>query len=235
MLPSVNAIVRASEAHRGTHSIEEIEAYVQESRRAWELARQVALVDSLKIPPKEALMISRGEDREGHRSIETKAIIGLRQAMADGLLMVILWGPPGTGKSNAACRILAELCQVSIERDGLVERVDVWSGGVYLRAPDFARMADWEEDRLAAIWGARHLVLDDLGEEEEFGEKATAKLRTLLTRRDDQITKGTTTIITTNLTPTQLGARYHQRVFDRMRELGRWIQVTEIVRPRRGK
>lgn len=199
--------------------------------------RQVGLaLEALSLPQKEIGLYLDGLDRGRRAWVETQPVRDLRAAVRDSLV-VVLWGPVGTGKSAAACRVLAELCRVEIESYAgrTCDEVDVWADGLYLRAPDYARLADWEEDRLEAVWSVRHLVIDDLGEEEHLGDKATARLRLLLTRRDDEIKSGTRTIVTTNLTPQQIGARYSARVFDRLGELGSWIRCDRRVRPTKGQ
>ncbi len=211
--------------------IAELSRVRAERRRQAELALEV-----LALPRKEIGLYLDGLDRGRRAWVETRAVRELRAAIRESLV-VVLWGQVGTGKSAAACRVLAELCRVEIESYAgrTCDEVDVWADGLYLRAPDYARLADWEEDRLEEVWSTRHLVIDDLGEEEQLGEKATARLRLLLTRRDDEIGPGTRTIVTTNLTPQQIGARYSARVFDRLGELGTWIRCDERVRPTKGQ
>ena len=208
---------------------EEIQGWAENEayRHQQEIIR--SLMDSLHLPAKEAYMIATGTDREGRQWRETEAWKRLTRA-AGTALVIILKGPNGTGKSSAACRYLANRSRVIISRNGIIEKIDAWDDGIYLRAPDCARIADLEEDRLEKIWGARTLVIDDLGEEAELGDKAIGRLRAILTRRDDAITPKTRTVITTNLTREEIASRYGKRVFDRLRELAVVINVTEIIR-----
>jgi DNA replication protein DnaC len=229
----VRAVPRFGEATGARCRLATEEELAEEAARLLEVRRRQVeqAMGALSLPEKEIQLYCSGLDRRGRGWRETRAVRDLR-ALIRRSLVVVLWGPVGTGKSAAACRVLAELCRVEIETGaGAHDEVDVWADGTYLRAPDYARVADWEEDRLEAVWRQRHLVIDDLGEEQELGEKACAKLRLLLTRRDDEVTSSTRTIITSNLTPTEIGARYGKRVFDRLGETGAFLHATERIRP----
>jgi DNA replication protein DnaC len=234
-MEGVDAVMRAAEAVRSARTDAEVTAFQLRERKLANEAAVKSLTESLGIPPKEALLIVEGHDRLGIPWRETRASQAL-EAELPKALVVLLTGPVGTGKSSAACRELARMCQASIvHQDGTIEAVNVWGDGVYLRAPDFARVADWDERTLRSIWEARNLVIDDLGEERELGEKATGKLRTLLSRRDDEITNTTRTIITTNLSLKEIQRRYQARIWDRLRELAVVVNVNDQVRPRKSE
>lgn len=231
----VESLMRAATAARGSRTAEEIEAFERQHREQEQRSKVAQLVYWLKLPSKEAHLITYGTDREGRPWRETEAWKRIEDAIKR-CLVIVLRGANGTGKSSAACGILADRCQAAFRHpNGTLERADSWDGGYYLRAPDYCRMADWEEDRLEEVWSARNLVIDDLGEESELGDKAVGKMRALLTKRDDAITPDTRTIITTNLSREEIAGRYGSRVFDRLRELAVLIHVTETVRPTHGK
>lgn len=195
-----------------------------------------AKLEPLGLPEKVLDFIVKGVDRHGLPWRDTEAASKLREALAGEKRLIILSGATGTGKSEAACRALVKSCRrdrsvTYRDREG-VEHSEtlgaIYLPGRYLRAVDYCRIADWQEDRLQQVWAAPFLVLDDLGEEAEIGPAAAGKVRAMLTKRDDV---SAVTVITCNLSLKQLSETYHARVMDRLREIGAYLQISERVRP----
>lgn len=120
---------------------------------------------------------------------------------------LVLSGPCGTGKSVSAAHWL-----------GMHER-----GGLFVAASALSAMSDFNEadrHKMKELRRTRWLVVDDIGQEfsdkREFSSQRMADL--IKTRHDDMLK----TIITTNLTGQEFGARYGERIVSRLMEGGRW-------------
>lgn len=209
----------------------------REASRRQEIGRALL---AMGCPEKCVEFIVTGKDRRGLAWRETESGRKLRAAMCDPRWrFILLSGPTGTGKSDLAVRAMANRCRQPVvasyvTRDGerRTEEVGVtWAPGRYIRSQHYARIADWDLDLLQGYWRAPVLVVDDLGEETELGPQAVAKLRMLITQRDDASGVGVLTIFTGNLDLQTFAATYHDRALDRMREIGTCIRCDEVVRP----
>ncbi len=149
---------------------------------------------------------------------------------------LLLSGSRGTGKTVAACAALLAALRAGpppAER-GAVERwaarIGAHLSGGFVSAPTLPmRLAPWkdERERHAPINLQRaFLVLDDLGTERPGSRFAEAFGR-LVDRRQAKAT-----IITTNLAPSELRARYGDRVADRLNH-GARVQVLRGASMRR--
>jgi DNA replication protein DnaC len=119
--------------------------------------------------------------------------------------ILVLGGPVGTGKTFAA------LAGIAMRR-----------AGYFVRAADIARHVDpWthEAGHKPILW-SRFLVVDDLGT-----ENADPRWLSCLDRLIDSRSEAGRTIITTNLQAAEARGRYGDRIWDRLRGRGYWIQV----------
>jgi DNA replication protein DnaC len=123
--------------------------------------------------------------------------------------MIILGGPPGTGKTTAACGIIRDLrC------------------GHYTKAVSYAGIAQNEEHRRKLYQQTKVLVLDDLGMDPDFSRW---RMNELLAHRYDG-PAGWFTLITTNLSKPELEAKYDKTTVDRIAEKGGYMICDETMR-----
>lgn len=129
----------------------------------------------------------------------------------DMATFLVLSGPVGTGKSFGAVWAAA------------------WNGGRFVAAIDLLRAGLYPAD--PAFWPQLRfcsaLVVDDLGVEPlDKGGFGLTALESLISARYDGRRK---TILTTNLTPADVKARLGERVWRRITEAGRWVNLAEVV------
>lgn len=139
---------------------------------------------------------------------ETYAIKRAREFVNDAgdLGFLILSGPRGTGKTVAAVWLCAE------------------RHGTFLDVARFCRINRYDEAQMRPLETCRLLVLDDLGQEfSDVKGSFAATLDGLINARYGAMLQ---TAITTNLTADDFKARYGERVADRIRECGRFVNVT---------
>lgn len=109
-----------------------------------------------------------------------------------------LCGPTGIGKTVAAAWAIAEVGQ-----------------GIAISSTELMQA---RKERAAALWGARILVLDDLGTEQDEPGKFASALYDLINKRQRE--RWMLTLITSNLSRTALVARYDARTVQRIRHRG---------------
>jgi len=154
------------------------------------------------------------------RHEETDATRAIREWSATSRAILVLAGNAGTGKSFAS---LAYAC---------ARRVDCQ----IVRASRLgAHWERWQSDREDRIEPLRMrvplLIVDDLGLEPLDDRRAAVAVEELFHARQGG---GLRTIITTNLSPSDAKRRYSERVFSRLAECGRWVQLSgEDLRRRR--
>lgn len=120
-------------------------------------------------------------------------------------LVLVLSGGTGAGKSMAAGWIVAS------------------QGGVWMPATDSNSFEGFEEIR-SRMERCELLVVDDLGQERETGAGTTLLIPLLTTRID----RGRRTVVTTNLAPPALTARYGERWISRIRQAGNVYAVGNV-------
>jgi hypothetical protein len=146
----------------------------------------------------------------------TPAIVSLRHWVTSGSSsddIAVLSGPPGTGKTVAACRIA----------------IESFSNPRFVTAAAFARMSRYGEER-KELTEHGPLILDDLGAEYlDAKGSVLADLDDLIDTvyRDQQLA-----VITTNCTPAAFKKRYGARITDRLAECAKWIPVVGKSRRR---
>lgn len=144
---------------------------------------------------------------------ETAAILALRSAPGS---VVVLGGAVGVGKSTAALA-------------WLLEHMLAGTSCRWVHAHDLDRLSGREDrDNLDRVLAIGALVIDDLGVEylDRGGYLAAVIDRIVSARTEIEAP----TVITTNVTPDTFVTRYGQRVADRIREAGGFIQVAGASR-----
>jgi len=128
----------------------------------------------------------------------------LKEYMRTGTFLV-LHGPVGTKKTTSACRYLFHRVR-----------------GKFVDATGYTEA---HRDVSKQWHAADLLVLDDLGQENvEWGTK---KINWLLR---DRYNKERQTIITTNLSPGQVWDRYGNHIYDRIMEMGGFLEFEQRTR-----
>lgn len=126
----------------------------------------------------------------------------------DDCEILVLSGGPGVGKTVAAAR----WC---------------WNGGkpgLFLSAVRFVLWPTYDNQQMERLFKVPRLVLDDLGK--EYGDKSgnsMAKLFAVLNERYDSMLA---TVVTTNLTSADFRKRYGSQVCDRLKETGRFVEIS---------
>ena len=128
-------------------------------------------------------------------------------------------GVTGTGKTIAACAVLAEQCRERLK----CESFDGWlwrpKRGRYVKASELSRLSyfdDTDVRRLEQLAVVPWLVVDDLGAE-WLSDPWRASFLELI---DARAAHRVRTIITTNMKSSELGPRYDVRVWRRLQDFG---------------
>jgi hypothetical protein len=136
--------------------------------------------------------------------IETEAIKALRQAL-EGRTIVVLSGGVGCGKTCAAGWWLTQ------------------SRGDWISASELATLSPFDEASRERMHSPR-LVIDDLGAEYLDAKGFLASMLDSLW--DYRYSHRLPTVVTTNLSLKQFQARYSERIKDRLRECGDFVEVS---------
>lgn len=143
-------------------------------------------------------------DREPRR---TQALDAVREFVRDDARgVLVLVGGKGTGKTAASVYMLGHI------------------GGVFLDAGDLLDVAIGNRELWGRLLNARSVVIDDLGTE-TLGDSGLwlATFNRLFNRLYANKAK---TILTTNgIDPEGFSRRYGDRIYDRLRERGRWLYL----------
>lgn len=153
---------------------------------------------------------------------QTEALEALRDEMNAGATITILSGGVGVGKSVASA-------------DWLLRQWDQFGfcDAAWLHAHQLSRLASFEQhEEQGAIERVNFLVLDDIGIEYLDGKGfLSAMLDSIIYQRHGNRRP---TVITTNLAAPDFKARYGERVADRVRECGSFVQVAGKSRRSKG-
>lgn len=181
-------------------TVDELNALLDRMERETQLrhwdAKVTAAIERCGAPERQ-LALSLAPDDSGPMSV-------VRAWLSGNTPCLVLAGGVGTGKTVAALWGLRQLAY----RLGRP---------VYLRAADLPRFGAFGDSasRFDDVRKAGALVVDDLGTE-ALGDWGSANMTELVDHRYSALRART--IITTNLGPTELVARYGERVADRLRE-----------------
>lgn len=140
---------------------------------------------------------------------ETKAVKACRRDER----IVVLSGPPGVGKTVAAS--------------------EAAMGGQFIKAAKLARTSYYDDAAMQNLERPAMLVIDDLGTEYNDAKGMfTAILDSLI---DTRYAANLRTVITTNLNAKAFTERYGERVVDRIREAGSFVELAGNSMRRRAK
>jgi DNA replication protein DnaC len=168
---------------------------------------------------------------------DTKAILGKMLDSGDAMRAVrnhregilVLAGPPGSGKTTAA-GFWCAFCQSPTSK--LLSRRPVFPP-LFLKAAWLARTNRYDHGAMMRIERARMFVLDDLGT--EYRDEKGSFQATLDTVLDARYDNRLPTIITTNSNVAQFKIDYGERIADRIREAGKFINCLDRFRPGEAK
>lgn len=147
--------------------------------------------------------------------VATPAVAEAREAIACGIVLLVLSGRRGCGKTTAAAWWVAQ------ERPR--SKLLTLSPPRFVEASALARWDRYSEEKMREIERASALVVDDLGV--EYDDKAGAFRSFLDGVVNARYAHCLPTLITTNLPATEFKARYGERVADRIRESGRFVEL----------
>lgn len=138
--------------------------------------------------------------------VETEAVKLLRAAFArdEKICLVVLQGGVGCGKSCSAALWAIE------------------HGARWITAKDLARTSTYDDD-FRSVERARRLVIDDLGT--EYADQKGFFLSNLDGLIDARYADELPTVITTNVSAAEFKSRYGERIADRIRGSGAWVEV----------
>lgn len=191
-----------AEAEERTRRAEE---EVRVERLAW-------LVQDVGVPAKD---IARIEGAEGIS--ETRAMRAVREQLAERLMLVVLSGTRGSGKTTAAAWWLA---QRQPKHDYVYTQ-----NPFFIDANHLARWPRYDDSKMERIEKALCLVIDDLGVEYDDKQGNFRSLFDALVNA--RYASMLPTVITTNLNAEQFKERYGERVADRIREVGRFVSIAD--------
>lgn len=219
------------------------------SREEWQQARQREddrRLDRRDLATKASLtwLAKYGAPARATETLSSEAAVSTPalEAIEAGDDLIVLSGLRGSGKTVAAVEWLRQ----QLERDAHA-RIDGkdypgqafeagWSAPedgqpsylvappVFLTATALARWSHYNEDEVRRLLQAPYVVIDDLGF--EYLDKNGFYLSLLDEVVDTRYAQRLKTVMTTNLTAADFKARYGERIADRIREAGRFINVS---------
>lgn len=173
------------------------------SQERWRLA-------ALGIPAKDIEQILSGA------LDDTEAIGAVRDFYRSEAQMLVLSGTRGCGKTTAAGWWLTHQFSPSLYFDTKPVR--------FVDVIDFARTSRYDDGAMDELKLSRALVLDDIGMEYLDDKGAFASLFSgVLNSRYNGLLP---TLITTNATAQEFKERYGERIVDRLREAGRFTELS---------
>jgi DNA replication protein DnaC len=186
-------------------SPEEVAAYEAEEQRR-ETARVAEVLQLLGVPRRVRDTLAK--------PAETRALALVREwaAQPESAWCVVLSASYGVGKSTAAGWWLSQACASVQPAPGLFRR--------WWPASEIAALDMYGED-YKRLCECQSLVIDDVGAEYADQKGAFAsKFDRLIDARYREYRR---TVITTNLDAKAFVERYDRRIFDRLRDGGKWL------------
>lgn len=145
----------------------------------------------------------------------TSALEHAQSALRDAVQTAILAGPTGIGKTVAATWWLSR------SRSPAARRTEP---ARFVTAGALSRWPRYSESRMAELFEARALVIDDLAV--EYLDKPGAFGSLLDELLNARYARELPTMCTTNLAAAEFRARYGDRVADRIRQCGRFSELS---------
>lgn len=184
----------------------------REKLRAVEAAESSARVHresliSRRIPLKDVDLICGGD------LVETDAMRCAREFAKSASGILVLSGGRGCGKTTAMSWLCAEL------------------GGLFLDVSRLARVSRYSDEQMSLLEERCFLGIDDLGM--EFSDEKGSFMATLDGLINARYSNLRPTCVTTNVNAQMFKTRYGERVADRIRECGRFVEISgESMRKR---
>lgn len=146
---------------------------------------------------------------------ETQALVDARGALSLSLALLVLSGLRGCGKTTAAAWWL-------VQKRPPAKYVRT-SEARFVDATQLARWPKYDDAKMAELERASALVIDDLGV--EYDDKHGAFRSFLDGLVNSRYAACLPTLVTTNLRADEFRARYGERIADRIREAGRYVEL----------
>lgn len=175
--------------------------------------RRSRLVD-LGLPPKDLELVLGGT---AYMS-ETQAMGEAQALLESGKVILVLSGERGCGKTTAASWWVAQA-----HKGG--SQYLVSTRAMFRDASKLARQSRYDDKGMQDLERAEALVIDDLGIEYDDKSGATRSFFDALI--NSRYANMLPTVITTNLNGQQFKARYGERVADRIREAGKFVELSD--------
>lgn len=180
-------------------------------RAAYEAAEESKMARLISARLEEMNIPARTLRSLGAVTLHTEALAAVSRE-AD---ILVLSGGPGCGKSVAAAFWLV-FNSIS-GKDG-----ELWSGGYWVTAASLSRGYAYDQEAFEKLVKKHALVIDDLGT--EYQDQKERYLATLAEIVETRFAREKRTLITTNLGPAEFKARYGERLADRIREDGAFVE-----------
>jgi hypothetical protein len=146
---------------------------------------------------------------------DTQALVEARGALSLSLVLLVLSGLRGCGKTTAAAWWVTQ----KHKPQQYVRTFDPR----FVDSTSLARWPKYDDAAMRELERASALVIDDLGV--EYDDKGGAFRSFLDGLVNSRYAACLPTLITTNLTASDFRARYGERIADRIREAGRFVEL----------
>lgn len=218
----------------------EAEARMDRDAQAWQEERDRAdrvyehdqfwfAIQARGIPRKDAQRLRTGLS-------DTSALAAAKQFLAAPTeRILVLSGHKGCGKTVAAgwCVLQGSpdpYVPRHPEESGVRRHIDGYrqswpTGPRFLTAAQLARVSMYSDTDLKPLYESELLAIDDLGV--EYLDQKGAFLSLFDALFDARYANDARTVITTNLPAVEFKARYGERVADRIREVGRFVELAD--------
>ena len=183
-----------------------------------ELAKHRLWLEVVGMPRKDVSLVLEGDVDD------TKAIQAARWFAGQPHGMLILAGVRGCGKTVAANWLIGELLTGDPEHAPSARFIDV---------ARLTRTSRYKADQIGPLEKVGLLVIDDLGM--EYGDERGSFLATLDGLINARYSAQLKTVITTNLPWAKFKKRYGERIADRLRECGRFVELDGKSLRKKGK